>query len=478
MAMNVQSPEDFMLPDDVPAHGATPSRDNASGYGGGTFPDISLRRGMPASPDSERSILGAILLDQKHFAEADAGIEESDFSLESHRRIYRRMAELNDGGRSIDLVTLVEELARRKEVESVGGVAYIASLTEGLPRRISIDEYVRIVADKSIGRQIIHQCNKIATRAADQTDHASDLVREMAEQMLEIRNRAKGIWRVKPAKPLLEGGAQFLRSGNPAVQWMVNGIIQRGGNGVIVGEPGAAKSLLVLDMAFHLIAGHSWLGRDILERTRVAVISREDFPGLTKNRAVQFVGGADANLTDKLDEINLDEWLYFNTRAQADTFSLQKEADVSEIIDEIKERQIGFAIFDVFRRLWDGDENDNQEVAKILAVLTRIQTECGCAVALVHHLSKGEGNIFSRIRGASAIYGWREWAIGVSIEDREAEAAKQIRKLQFDTKASATPAPIYFQIDSGMGKIDLIECSAPEEVKRPRAKTRAQGDMF
>ena len=82
------------------------------------------------------------------------------------------MAELIDAHRAVDIVTLAEELARRKEVEAVGGVAYLASLTEGLPRRPSIEEYVRIVKDKSLARQLIVICNTAITRAADQSDEA------------------------------------------------------------------------------------------------------------------------------------------------------------------------------------------------------------------------------------------------------------------------------------------------------------------
>src|SRR5579875_3256520 len=98
-----------------------------------TTPDISLERGLPASLDSERSILGAILLDNHLYNEAAENVTADDFALDSHRRIFSRMAELIDTGRAVDIVTLPEELAKRKEIEAIGGVAYLFSLTEGLP---------------------------------------------------------------------------------------------------------------------------------------------------------------------------------------------------------------------------------------------------------------------------------------------------------------------------------------------------------
>jgi replicative DNA helicase len=151
------------------------------------FPDISLERGMPASPDAERSILGAILLENAHFHEAaEKKLTCDDFSLDSHRRIFARMDDLISGGHHVDLVTLVEELAKKKEVESVGGVAYIASLTEGLPRRVSIEEYVRIVKDKSLLRQLIHVCNTAMTQAADQSDDALEVLNAAESALLQV----------------------------------------------------------------------------------------------------------------------------------------------------------------------------------------------------------------------------------------------------------------------------------------------------
>jgi replicative DNA helicase len=154
-----------------------------------TLSDVSLDRGLPASVEAERSILGAILLDNHSYNEAAEKLRSDDFSLDSHRRIFSRMAELIDAHRAIDIVTLSEELARRKEVEAVGGVAYLASLTEGLPRRPSIEEYVRIVKDKSLARQLIAICNTAITRAADQSEEALVVLDSAESGLLEVSER-------------------------------------------------------------------------------------------------------------------------------------------------------------------------------------------------------------------------------------------------------------------------------------------------
>ena len=154
-----------------------------------TLSDITLERGLPASVDAERSILGAILLENTHYNEAAEKISSEDFALDSHQRIFQRMAELIDSGRAVDIVTLAEELSRRKEVEAVGGVAYLASLTEGLPRRLSIEEYVRIVKDKSMLRQIITVSSSAMTEAADQTDDALEVLNRAESALLEVSDR-------------------------------------------------------------------------------------------------------------------------------------------------------------------------------------------------------------------------------------------------------------------------------------------------
>ncbi len=151
-----------------------------------TVPDLTLDAGLPANPDAERTILGAILLDNAAHAEAAEQIKADDFSLDSHRRIFLRMSELIDSGRAVDIVTLANELARYKEIEAVGGVAYLASLTEGLPRRPVIEDYVRIVKDKSLLRRLMSICSAAIAKAADQSQDAIGVLDETESQLLEV----------------------------------------------------------------------------------------------------------------------------------------------------------------------------------------------------------------------------------------------------------------------------------------------------
>ena len=154
-----------------------------------TIPDLRMDAGLPANIDAEKTILGAILLDNSAHSEAAEKLDSEDFSLDSHRRIFMRMTGLMDEQREVDIVTLANELARNKEIESVGGVAYLASLTEGLPRRPVIEEYIRIVKDKSLLRKLMGICSMAIARAADQGESALDVLGAAESQLMEVTEK-------------------------------------------------------------------------------------------------------------------------------------------------------------------------------------------------------------------------------------------------------------------------------------------------
>ena len=150
------------------------------------FRELTSRSTLPASVDAERTILGAILLDSQSLHEARGKkLEAGDFSLDSHRRIFARMCALSEAQHAIDLITVSEELDRNKELQAIGGPAYLSSLTEGLPRRLSIEDYVRIVKDKSLLRSVIGICTTAIARAADQGEEALDILSSTESQLLE-----------------------------------------------------------------------------------------------------------------------------------------------------------------------------------------------------------------------------------------------------------------------------------------------------
>jgi replicative DNA helicase len=136
------------------------------------------------------TILGGMLVEPVAIVDATMLLVADDFSLDSHRRIYAAMVQLAEAGHAVDIVTVAEELRRRKELDSIGGVPYLASLSEGLPRKLNIESYVRIVRDKSLMRQLMTVCDGGMIDAAEQSKNALDVLNDVSQRLVEISEHA------------------------------------------------------------------------------------------------------------------------------------------------------------------------------------------------------------------------------------------------------------------------------------------------
>jgi len=157
-------------------------------------PEVSTpERTLPHNLEAEKSVLGAILVNNEAFNHAAELIDGRDFFRDAHRRIFDKMVALSERGDAIDLVTLKEELARMGELEAVGGPAYVASLADGVPRSANVEHYARIVKEKSTLRSLIFSANKIlanAYQAEDDPDVILDGAEKAIFEIAEDRVRA------------------------------------------------------------------------------------------------------------------------------------------------------------------------------------------------------------------------------------------------------------------------------------------------
>jgi len=145
--------------------------------------DFTLEKGLPNNLEAERAILGAVLLDNMLINQAAERLRREDFFLDSHRRIYDQMLRLFEQGRGIDPITLQDLLRSAGDLDLVGGSAYIGSLFDGLPRFANIENYTKIVKDKSIIRQLITASNQIMATCFDDEEEAETLL-DRAERMV------------------------------------------------------------------------------------------------------------------------------------------------------------------------------------------------------------------------------------------------------------------------------------------------------
>jgi len=155
-----------------------------------TLAQLNAPEGLPSSIHTEVAILGAMLLDGIAVSDATAKLKAEDFSLDSHQRVYRAIVDLMGKGHGIDSTTVRAELERRREIDSIGGPAYLAYLSEGIPRNFNIESYVRIVKDKSLLRQLMGIFNDGAVRAADQSEDAITVLGDVEALLADVADSA------------------------------------------------------------------------------------------------------------------------------------------------------------------------------------------------------------------------------------------------------------------------------------------------
>src|SRR5665213_2760468 len=151
---------------------------------------VSPGDGMPSSLHTEIAILGAMLLDAVAISDATAKLRAEDFSLDSHQRIYRTILDLLAVNHAVDFLTVQDALSKKRELEAIGGPAYLAYLTEGIPRNLNIESYVRIVKDKSLLRQLMSIFSEGMAQASDQTEEETKVLNDVEARLADVADSA------------------------------------------------------------------------------------------------------------------------------------------------------------------------------------------------------------------------------------------------------------------------------------------------
>ncbi len=241
---------------------------------------------LPANVEAERSILGAILLDNFAYNQAAEHLRIEDFSLDSHRRIYSRMVDLAESSRPIDMITLIEELDRHKDLQPIGDVAYVSSLMEGVPDRPSIEHYVKIVRDKSLLRGLISAASTAMARASDQSDLAEDVLSDTEAAIFQLSEKriGRGFMGVQEivresfgsVDALLQRGQRItgLATHYTDLDEMTSGL-QRSDLVIIAARPSMGKTAFVMNIAENAaIEDQQVVGVFSLEMSREALLMR------------------------------------------------------------------------------------------------------------------------------------------------------------------------------------------------------------
>ena len=148
-----------------------------------------VERIPPHNAEAERSVLGAAMLDKDVLSEILEEVKAEDFYNENHKEIFQAIWELYRDNSPVDMLTVCEELKRRKALDMVGGRAYIATLTAEVPSTANAAEYAKIVAEKATLRQMIKTSEDITEKGYEAKMDAAEILDYAESGIFNIAQR-------------------------------------------------------------------------------------------------------------------------------------------------------------------------------------------------------------------------------------------------------------------------------------------------
>jgi replicative DNA helicase len=219
--------------------------------------------------EAEQSVLGSMMLSPEAFAAVVEVVKAGDFYRPAHQKTYEAMLAVYGRGQPVDLITVREELQRRKDLELVGGALYLYSLVEEVPSPASATYYAKIVAEHALLRRLIEAASRIMATAYDVPDDPRKAA-DQAEGLIYAVSRHDEENQVVPMRDLVDESMKALEhaaqrdsafagipTGFDDVDRLLSGL-QRSNLIVIAARPGVGKSSFVTNIARNVaVAGHA-----------------------------------------------------------------------------------------------------------------------------------------------------------------------------------------------------------------------------
>lgn len=223
--------------------------------------DNQQRNALPHSEEAERAVLGALLLEPLQIVQVRTRLEPRDWHLERHRLLYQAFLDVADSGSTPDLLTLQAHLQQAGKLDAIGGMGYLATLDVDLPDLGRLDEYVAIVKERSVRRDLIVEAQHTLLAAGSTTRPVHELLADLraaADKLLGHAARTQ--WETagevldRLLATLEDDRSEALRgltTGFPAWDQLGPGFLP-GGLYVLAGRPGMGKTSLALDLTRHV----------------------------------------------------------------------------------------------------------------------------------------------------------------------------------------------------------------------------------
>ena len=152
-----------------------------------------LGKTLPCNLEAEKSVLGAILLNDTCFNMIEESLQPQDFYVPAHQIIFKHMLTLARSNKRIDLITLQDILQKENELLTIGDVAYLIELQENIPALGMLEQHAHIIRAKAVLRNLISSSVDIITSCYNQNEIELDAVIDEAEKKIFqiIHNRTK-----------------------------------------------------------------------------------------------------------------------------------------------------------------------------------------------------------------------------------------------------------------------------------------------
>jgi replicative DNA helicase len=360
----------------------------------------ALGKSLPFSMEAERAVLGALLLNDERAADVIQLLSRNDFYSQAHRILYDVLIGLIEKHKHLDLIMVKDELEKRNELETVGGLVYLLSLQEDIAAIGLIEHHARIIKEKSILRDLIASATKIITNCYAQDDKAIEAVLDEAEQTIfEIANKKSkqnfvqlNIWLRKTVEQLvnLKGNRQGITgvsSGYQKLDQYTSGF-QPGDFIVLAARPSMGKTALALSLAKHAAEQGNPIGFFSLE------MSAEQLTVRLISAEAQVPHQHIRNAT-----VNSDEWMSVTSAAAKlsemkifiDDTPLQTILDIRTKSRKLKaDHQIQLLVVDYLQLLNANGryENRHQEVSAISRALKALAKELSIPIIALSQLSR------------------------------------------------------------------------------------------
>lgn len=220
---------------------------------------ISAGRVPPHNTNAEKSVLGAMMLSPIAVASATEALRETDFYLLAHQRIFAAMMSLNGSAKNVDVVTVSDELDMQGALETVGGYAYLTDLSDFVPVLSNVNEYINIVKNDSLLRQLIEISGEITDDCFNDEKSTFDIIAGAEKSIFDLSQSEdkKRLVHVKQTANEVIDNVEYrynnpnsitgLRTGFSALDTLLTGL--HGGELVLVAaRPGMGKSALALNI--------------------------------------------------------------------------------------------------------------------------------------------------------------------------------------------------------------------------------------